>query len=333
MQQPPPLWPFNSYHSSHYVAAYQPQPMPSTSRASLPAHVAPPSRPRPSQPSSVWYQPGSVRCTHKTCTFTGSKHSVEIHMMDRHLIFPPGWDARNKKPEWDADPSLKGKQLPIQGTNIMLNTPEALADWLAERKRRWPSAQLVAEKKRKHEEAAARGELAAEDMNRKRRRTDDERGLQRGRGRGRGRGAWRGRGRGAAPATAPVPATPLEESSSSPSDESEGDEDAPPEAVSSKQQEPVAESAPVAQAVPRPRPQQPRNPVHNSFASRPTLLRNLLLPEIRVTVSNLSQAIRFLVNNDFLQNVELKPGQANEKRIEIIDEQSAESGEISKLVK
>jgi len=38
-----------------------------------------------------------------------------------------------------------------------------------------------------------------------------------------------------------------------------------------------------------------------------------LLPEIRVTVSNLSQAIRFLVDNDFLENVELKPGEANEK--------------------
>jgi len=34
------------------------------------------------------------------------------------------------------------------------------------------------------------------------------------------------------------------------------------------------------------------------------------LPEIRNTVSNLSQAIRFLVDNDFLENVELKPGDA-----------------------
>ena len=45
----------------------------------------------------------------------------------------------------------------------------------------------------------------------------------------------------------------------------------------------------------------------------------LLLPEIRMTVSNLSQAIRFLVDNDFLDNVELKPGQANEKMIEVIE--------------
>jgi len=40
------------------------------------------------------------------------------------------------------------------------------------------------------------------------------------------------------------------------------------------------------------------------------MLYQLLLPEIRMTVSNLSQAIRFLVDNDFLENVELKPGDA-----------------------
>lgn len=46
----------------------------------------------------------------------------------------------------------------------------------------------------------------------------------------------------------------------------------------------------------------------------------LLLPEIRNTVSNLSQAIRFLVDNDFLENVELKPGDAErqEHRIRVL---------------
>jgi hypothetical protein len=48
----------------------------------------------------------------------------------------------------------------------------------------------------------------------------------------------------------------------------------------------------------------------------------LLLPEIRMTISNLSQAIRFLVDNEFLENVELKPGEANEKMIEVIREVS-----------
>lgn len=42
-----------------------------------------------------------------------------------------------------------------------------------------------------------------------------------------------------------------------------------------------------------------------------------------MTVSNLSQAIRFLVDNDFLENVELKPGQADERMIEVIDQSPA----------
>jgi hypothetical protein len=44
-----------------------------------------------------------------------------------------------------------------------------------------------------------------------------------------------------------------------------------------------------------------------------------------MTVSNLSQAIHFLVENDFLENVELEPGQAIEKRIEVVGEQPAQA--------
>lgn len=60
------------------------------------------------QMSSAWYQPGSTRCTKQGCPFVGSHKAVETHMMDRHLIYPPGWEKRKKRPEWDADPSLKG---------------------------------------------------------------------------------------------------------------------------------------------------------------------------------------------------------------------------------
>jgi len=38
-----------------------------------------------------------------------------------------------------------------------------------------------------------------------------------------------------------------------------------------------------------------------------------------MTVSNLSQAIRFLVDNDFLQDVELKPGQVDHTLIEVMN--------------
>lgn len=55
-----------------------------------------------------WFTPGDVRCTQEGCSFTASQKSLEIHMMDRHLIFPPGWKKNKKKDDWDADPSLKG---------------------------------------------------------------------------------------------------------------------------------------------------------------------------------------------------------------------------------
>lgn len=64
--------------------------------------------PTPSSHRWPGYQPGHVRCSRSGCTFTGSQSTVETHMMDRHLIYPQGWDKRKKKPEWDADPSLKG---------------------------------------------------------------------------------------------------------------------------------------------------------------------------------------------------------------------------------
>ena len=51
------------------------------------------------------------------------------------------------------------KPIPILGTNVRLDTPEEVAAWIAERKRRWPAAARVAEKKRKLEEAIANGGL------------------------------------------------------------------------------------------------------------------------------------------------------------------------------
>jgi len=42
-----------------------------------------------------------------------------------------------------------------------------------------------------------------------------------------------------------------------------------------------------------------------------------------MTVSNLSQAIRFLVDNDLLRNVELKPGQAEQQKIHVLNSQES----------
>ncbi|KAI6031754.1 nuclear fragile X mental retardation-interacting protein 1-domain-containing protein [Pisolithus microcarpus] len=69
-----------------------------------------------------------------------------------------------KSTEWDADPSLKGKPVLIQGTSVLLDTPEAIDTWIAERRKRFPTSERVEEKKRKFEEAIARGQLTPEDM-------------------------------------------------------------------------------------------------------------------------------------------------------------------------
>ncbi|KAK0208264.1 hypothetical protein DFS33DRAFT_1484656 [Desarmillaria ectypa] len=282
--------------------------------------------------ASSWYQTGNRRCTYKNCTFIGSQKSVETHMMDRHLIFPPGWDKQKKTDSWDADPSLKGKPVLIQGTTLVLDSPEVLDSWLAERRKRWPSDNRVQEKKMKQEEAIARGQLSVEELglfSRKRQRTvgNEPRPPNRGRQRGRGhvRGAvdsgWRGRGRGRGQGSAqPTLVQPPVETDSSSSD-TDSNDNGEPEVLSSKvTSSPVVDDTPslpskVITPISRPPPKRPLQP---TVPAQPTLLRNLLLPEIRMTVSNLSQAIRFLVQNDFLRNVELKPREADEKMIQVI---------------
>ncbi|KAF8912747.1 hypothetical protein CPB84DRAFT_1759390 [Gymnopilus junonius] len=271
-------------------------------------------------------------------------------MMDRHLIYPPGWEKRKNKPEWDADPSLKGKPIPIQGTNIILDTPEILDAWIKERKSRFPTGARVADKKRKIEEAVARGQLDLSDSrwpNKRRNigvsfsssieqgRTPRHNNIHEPRHPG-----LRNRGKAAVNLSLPQrpevkisQKTRRHESPASVSSDSQSDSDhdnEEPEVISSKLL-PADRMPPDNETVHIPKvaftdtsvikkvPLQPRMPPKNPFASRPTLLRNLLLPEIRVTISNLSQAIRFLVDNDFLREVELKPGQASEAhKIEVM---------------
>ncbi|KAG6820111.1 hypothetical protein H0H93_005258 [Arthromyces matolae] len=306
---------YQPYYSTHYAQAHSQLPIQSTSHSKCP--------------------PGHSRCTYKTCQFTAAPKALEIHMMDRHLIFPPDWNRRPKRVDWDADPSLKGKPITIQGTNINLDKPEDLEAWIAERKRRWPTSARVEDKKRKMEEAIARGQILEPiQRNNKRAKIDEGdragRGHLPGSGRGRGRGntfSRRGRSidsgwqRQLGKSTAVIQPSPHLPPTPSDSDS----DDAGPEIVSSKnapvshstefpsKSEPLppatVESTKNSQPVKRP-PPQPKGEPYNPFASRPTLLRNLLLPEIRITISNLSQAIRFLVDNDFLDGVELTPGAA-----------------------
>ncbi|KAJ3568791.1 hypothetical protein NP233_g5474 [Leucocoprinus birnbaumii] len=311
--------------------------------------------PRQSSGNGSWYQPGNLRCTYSGCSFSGSKKSVEIHMMDRHLIYPPGWAKKNKGSDWDADPSLKGKTVPIQGTSIVLNTPEALDLWLAERRKRWPTAQRVEEKKVKMEEAIARGQLplmGSSSRGTKRQRDEGQRGQGSNRGRHKafsGQKKQKTFSRDMPKPQADIPKIPSEPSistvdlvSHNSPDENTSDDDEAPEVVSSKQptnhvahdsssdaEEPTEMHLPdvppaTSKGLTRPKRKEPKLPPRNPFASRPTLLRNLLAPEIRMTVSNLSQAIRFLVDNDFLREVELKPGQATDNLIQVLDSKAHE---------
>ena len=84
-----------------YSPTYNLAPVASSSTS---RNVHPPRR----APTTHWYTPGNSRCTYPRCAFTASPKSLEIHMMDRHLIYPPGWYHRPRQSDWDADPSLKG---------------------------------------------------------------------------------------------------------------------------------------------------------------------------------------------------------------------------------
>ncbi|KAG8748937.1 hypothetical protein FRC12_013706 [Ceratobasidium sp. 428] len=366
---------------------------------------------------------GPARCGHEGCLFAGSHKEVEVHKMDRHLIFPPGWEndqtrkkrKRGKEREGDEEYVDEEAQfrasgsVAILGTDTKLDSPEAIAAWLEERKKRWPSAKRVSEQAQTRQEALERGQIITEPHNLRRAKIGGDNGSgassQRGRGRGRGRrqivtqhqpgpgeggdrgsdmgwgrrargrgrgigrgttdgerGRGRGRGRGGAhpepPAWAPSgskqganfvsassSSTSTESSSDSGSDSSsdsnlddasESDMDPVRDAVSSKvasvqgmylDVQPTesnnpelpkdinqpASNQPAAQVKKRDnkkRAVQPPKPAYNPFDQRPDLLRSLLMPDIQATVSNLSQAIRFLVANEFLENVELKPGDA-----------------------
>ena len=100
---------------------------------------------------------GPVRCSYPGCEYSGYAKGVEIHKMDRHLIFPPGYKPSKSAP--DADVGLVflrhffvlllmtcRPNATIPGTGISLNTPEAIEAWIAERKKNWPTASRIAEK-------------------------------------------------------------------------------------------------------------------------------------------------------------------------------------------
>ncbi|BGP12473.1 hypothetical protein JCM10213_006960 [Rhodosporidiobolus nylandii] len=128
--------------------------------------------------------PKIIKCCKEDCSFTGRQKEVREHEEDRHLIYQPG---REPKPWSGSLKPIDGAV--IEGTGLSLDTPEAVAKWIEERKKRWPSKKVVDEKEKARAERVAAGLEAP----------PRERGAGRGRGRGRGQASdfgGRGRGRG-----------------------------------------------------------------------------------------------------------------------------------------
>jgi len=82
----------------------------------------------------------------------------------------------------------------IEGTGIALDTEEAVAKWISDRKKRWPSKKVVEEKEKAREERVKAG-LEAPPRERGARGGRGRGGMD-ARGRGRGRGAYGGENRG-----------------------------------------------------------------------------------------------------------------------------------------
>jgi len=343
-------------------------------------------------------------------------------MMDRHFIFPPGWNER-KGPKQDGDVTSCTF---IQMYRKKLDTPEAIAEWVVERKRRWPSLKRIQEKEQEREDAKTRGELFMPRGRGTNRGSFSNSGTIRTsnhpRGRGHGRGRGRGRGRGyiheiaisrrssgrdqqaelstSKPQDQPMdnqteskkflPGVPIhperlglvESHVEDGNDDPNSDMDPVLDAISSRApidasskfsqldehvdddeeftaveksvhdpnsreklgQDPLL-AEPATHSKPDKQPKrrkivQPLKPRTNPFSltrpSRPPLLRSLLDRDVQITMSNVSQAIRFLVANDFLRRVELEPGKAEEEqrlrnKVVVLDERDA--GDVHLLSK
>uniref|UniRef100_V5F3H1 C3H1-type domain-containing protein n=1 Tax=Kalmanozyma brasiliensis (strain GHG001) TaxID=1365824 RepID=V5F3H1_KALBG len=218
----------------------------------------------------------------------------------------------------------------ISGLNIQLDSPELIAEWINQRKKRWPTQSVVQEKlkdrqerqqrseaiygprptpfgKRPREDAVSSRPVASEQAATssvdadKRQRIDVK---------------------------ADTGAAPAENADPAGDDDSDSDDDAPEE-VSSKVAVPsLEEEASVASPHTRPGQPEDRRPIcthflqgrcnygdrckkrHDTAPKASALLRN----EIEKHVDAVGQAIRFIVDNDMLLHVETEEVQAEEQR-------------------
>ena len=201
------------------------------------------------------------------------------------LLFP------SQRPPGGPNRRFCRKPIPIQGTNIILDTPEAVEAWIAERKKRWPTAERAVEKKRKLEEAIERGQIIPQDYSSSRKRPRPSFVQEKRGGPGRGRVQERRGKQQERVRVSTLKAEPMASKSSDhhlPSDSESADSDGAPEVMTSKDSATV--DSPQKSFVPKDVEDQrkrrpirkgnvkghvPKKPPHNPFASRPTLLRNV----------------------------------------------------------
>ncbi|KAJ9100757.1 hypothetical protein QFC19_005496 [Naganishia cerealis] len=229
-------------------------------------------------------------CVQEGCAFVGPDKDVDLHEQDRHLIYKKLQVARSEEEE----AALKGggPAPPIPGTSIRLETEEDIAKWIAQRRARWPTAARVEEKEKERQDKIARGEIDPNASTRGRR----------GRG-GRATQGTRGRGRGRGGAEIPSGARTRDagyQQRSQPVATSEKKEQGDSDGTTSNSESDSEEDNPA------------EGP--NKAPDLPDENSSLLENPINQTLSNLSQAIQFLVDNDFLDGVELQEGDLAEAK-------------------
>lgn len=106
----------------------------------------------PSFPALVMHRNGHTKCSEPGCKYEGNAKSVEIHEEDRHLRFKPGKEpqAQSRRPDGPAGAT-------IQGLGYALQTEEQIAKWIEERRKRWPTSKVIAEKAAKGPKASLQG--------------------------------------------------------------------------------------------------------------------------------------------------------------------------------
>jgi hypothetical protein len=97
--------PNSGYVHSGYQAAIQGTTLPQANRSTIHPHPIPI---HPTQVSTTSYTAqkstrqgpgGPVRCGYSDCPYSGYPKDVEVHRMDRHLVFPPGYKPQKGPPD------------------------------------------------------------------------------------------------------------------------------------------------------------------------------------------------------------------------------------------